>query len=130
MRSGEGASITQQAGPRERPAAEPFAWAADAATLEFSFVGGGVERLLGYPLERWTREPGFWADHLDPRDRERVLFLCRTAVDGGVDRCFDCRMIASDGRIVWLRNALRPGAGGATVRGSMLDVTSEHAAPA
>lgn len=108
--------------------AEPFAWTADAATLAFSFVGVAAERLLGYPLERWTCEPGFWLDHLDPRDRERVLFLCRSAVDHDVERCFDYRMTAADGSVVWLRSAVRPGHAGATLDGSIVDVTSERAA--
>src|SRR5262249_5986231 len=54
-------------------------WEADAKTCQFSFVSQQAERLLGYPVERWTREPTFWQDHLHPEDRAWVIDYCARA---------------------------------------------------
>ncbi|MCU1340323.1 MAG: signal transduction histidine kinase, partial [Bryobacterales bacterium] len=43
-------------------------WEGDARTGEFSFVSEQAERLLGYPVERWLREPDFWVSHIHPDD--------------------------------------------------------------
>ena len=55
-------------------------WEADMQTQRFSFVGQQAERLLGYPLERWLREPDFWAEHMHPDDREWVFAFCEKAM--------------------------------------------------
>src|SRR6266480_2404681 len=39
-------------------------WEADAQTFAFTFVSPQAERMLGYPLARWTTEPTFWKDHI------------------------------------------------------------------
>ncbi|MFH1057964.1 MAG: ATP-binding protein [Pseudomonadota bacterium] len=38
-----------------------------------TYVGGAIERITGYPPERFTGGPGFWLEHLHPEDREPVL---------------------------------------------------------
>jgi PAS domain S-box-containing protein len=94
-------------------------WEADATTLQFSFVNRQAERILGYPSDRWLSDPTFWEDHLHPDDREWVLRDKR-------DRDLEYRMIAADGRVVWIRDhisvvvdANRP----ARLRGVMVDIT-------
>ncbi len=79
-------------------------WEADAETLQFSFVSEQAERLLGYPLERWLTEPNFWATHIDPIDRVWALSCCAQAIEEKRDHEFVYRMMAADGRIVWVRN--------------------------
>src|SRR5438445_567767 len=83
---------------------EGSVWEADVPSFQFSFVSKQAERILGYPVERWLSEPTFWADHLDPDDRERAVRFCETSVGQKRDHDFEYRMVAADGRAVWVRD--------------------------
>jgi two-component system cell cycle sensor histidine kinase/response regulator CckA len=106
-------------------------WESDARTFEFLFVSRRAERLFGYPTEQWLREPGFWANHLHPDDRDRAVEFCVTATREGRDHTFEYRMLASDGRAVWLRDVVSVVVEGGTatrLRGIMVDITErKHA---
>src|SRR5262245_31333059 len=79
-------------------------WEGDAQTLEFTFVSKQAERLLGYPFERWTGEPAFWETHIHPDDQEWVVSARMTATVEKRAHQFEYRMVAADGRAVWLRD--------------------------
>ncbi len=101
-------------------------WAAEPDLVRFTFISEQGARLLGYPVERWITEPAFWADHIHPDDRECAVQFCRDATARGLDHEFEYRMIAADGRIVWLRDirTVRTEAGRAvSLQGVMVDVT-------
>lgn len=100
-------------------------WQGDPDTLELSFVSREAENLLGYPVERWTQEPTFWVDHVHPEDRRWALAYCEDAARAGVPHSFEYRMIASDGRTVWLRDIVRVVeiAGRRTLAGVIVDIT-------
>src|SRR5438105_5005644 len=83
---------------------EGIVWEADAETLVFSFVSEQAERILGYPLQRWLREPTFWKDHIHPVDRDRAVRFCQEAMAHKRSHDFEYRMTAADGRVVWLRD--------------------------
>lgn len=106
-------------------------WEADAETFAFSFVSEQAEQILGYPAARWLREPTFWKDHLHPEDRDWAPRFCRQAVTEKRSHDFEYRMIAADGRVVWLRDLVSVVVedGRATrLRGVMVDVTKrKHA---
>jgi two-component system cell cycle sensor histidine kinase/response regulator CckA len=100
-------------------------WEADAQTFQFVFVSSQAERLLGHPLEQWL-QPGFWADHIHPEDRDWAVALCRQATREMRKHDFEHRMLAADGRTVWLRNIVTvvvEGGEAARLRGIMVDVT-------
>ena len=80
-------------------------WRCDAQTFQFTFVNHYAETLLGYPLERWTTEPSFWRDHVHPDDRDWAMSFCTKATQEKRSHEFAYRMIAADGRTVWLRDA-------------------------
>lgn len=101
-------------------------WEGDAQTFEYSFVSRQAERMLGYPIERWTSEPDFWVEHIHPDDREWAVNFCVIATAEMRPHEFEYRMVAADGRTVWLRDIVtvvvendRP----ALLRGLMIDVT-------
>lgn len=103
-------------------------WEADARTFAFNFVSHQAERLLGYPVERWLTEPTFWKDHIHPDDQEWVVNFCVQSTQEKRPHDFEYRMLAADGRIVWLRDIVtvmvendHP----ARLRGVMIDIT-EH----
>jgi PAS domain S-box-containing protein len=106
---------------------DAIVWEADARTLTFSFVSGRAETVLGYPVERWLREPDFWAKRIHPEDRDAVMRVYREALAGGRDHEFEYRAVAADGREVWLRDivhVVRDGEGPpVTLRGLTVDLT-------
>jgi PAS domain S-box-containing protein len=101
-------------------------WEADAQTFAFSFVSPQAERMLGYPLARWTTEPTFWKDHIHPDDREWATNFCINATRAKRPHDFEYRMVAADGRIIWLHDVVtvvvendQP----VRLRGVMLDIS-------
>jgi PAS domain S-box-containing protein len=106
-------------------------WEADAATLRFTFVSAHAEAMLGYPLERW-REPGFWAGLLHPDDRADAVRACREASVAGRDHFLEYRVVAADGRTVWIQDTARvvrePDGAVRQLRGIMVDVTAHREA--
>jgi PAS domain S-box-containing protein len=101
-------------------------WEAHARTFQFSFVSRQAERLLGYPSERWLNERDFWVEHMHPEDRKWVPAYCARAVLEKGDHDFAYRMIAADGRVVWLRdivNVVKEGGQPAKLQGIMVDIT-------
>lgn len=78
-------------------------WEADAQTFQFRFVSKQAEKILGYPTEDWLTE-NFWQNHLHPEDKGWVVNLCISATLAGELHQFEYRMIAADGRVVWLRD--------------------------
>ena len=80
-------------------------WELDLDTWQFTYVGPQAEKVLGYPVEDWYQE-SFWNDHIYPEDRERAVTFCVSSTERGVDHEFEYRMIAADGRIVWIRDSV------------------------
>jgi PAS domain S-box-containing protein len=112
---------------------QAIVWRADARTFQFTFVSQEAENLLGYPVGQWLSEPQFWADHLHPEDRAWAPAYCMKAAGEGRAHEFACRMIAADGRIVWLRDIVtvlmqdgRP----RELIGVMVDITRQKEAEA
>ncbi len=77
-------------------------WEARADNFDFTYVSNHAEKLLGYPTSHWINEPGFWAAHIHPDDREKAVALCKEATRLKKEHQFEYRMIAADGRVVWL----------------------------
>lgn len=101
-------------------------WEADAETFHFHFVSKQAERLLGYPVEEWVSQPTFWKDHIHPEDVTWAIEYCTQATKELRAHEFEYRMIAADGRIVWLRDnvVVIPKEGKPhLLRGIMVDIT-------
>ncbi len=54
------------------PVTVPFTCEA-RGQMRFTYLNNAVEQLTGYPVERFLQDPGFWASHLHPNDRQRVV---------------------------------------------------------
>ena len=104
-------------------------WEADVESFEFIYVSPRAEPLLGYPMERWLHEPGFWPKILHPEDRDWVVESCLCATKAGRDNDFEYRALAADGRVVWLRDMVyveKDEAGQPRLlRGIMFDITAQ-----
>ncbi|NES94965.1 MAG: GAF domain-containing protein [Desertifilum sp. SIO1I2] len=100
-------------------------WEVDPATGQFTYVGPQVVEILGYPLEEWYTQE-FWTKQMYVLDREWVPQLCYENSLVLDDYDFEYRMVAADGRIVWLYdvvNVVRQGDRPQLLRGIMIDIT-------
>lgn len=105
---------------------EGIVWEADPQSFAFTFVSGKAEDILGYPVAAWLEEPTFWADHLNPDDRDWAIDFCVSSSRDLRNHAFEYRMFAADGRVVWLRDLVTVvvEAGEAvSLRGLMVDIT-------
>src|SRR3954471_4777679 len=78
-------------------------WEADPITFAFSFVSEQAERLLGYPRALWSSEVEFWLAHIHPDDQALAQNFRKKGLEQDKPSQFEYRMIAADGRVVWLR---------------------------
>jgi PAS domain S-box-containing protein len=110
---------------------EGIVWEADAQTIQFTFVSQQAERILGYPVAQWLDAATFWKDHVHAEDRESAVKAIATAAARKRDHDFEYRMIAADGRVVWLRDLVSvvvENDQATRLRGVMLDITArKHA---
>jgi PAS domain S-box-containing protein len=95
------------------------------------YVSPEIERLLGYTREEWLADPDLFQKSLHPDDRDWVLagIAVRNSSHVSMNDA-DYRLIARDGRVVWVRddevviageNGSRP-----VSQGYMQDVTSRR----
>ena len=106
-------------------------WEANAENSRIRFISEEAERLLGYPQAFWTSDPHFWFDHIHPNDQDWVRNTSEEAVQEGRNYDIEYRMIAADGRVVWIRNIVKlisqedkP----ATLRGIIIDISARKKA--
>ena len=91
-----------------------------------------VEALLGYTPEEWRADPELFVRLLHPDDRERVLEEVARTNATGDPWIAEYRLIARDGRVVWVRDEAvsvadelgRP----AQSQGYLLDITARKTA--
>jgi diguanylate cyclase (GGDEF)-like protein/PAS domain S-box-containing protein len=90
-----------------------------------------VETLLGYTVEEWVSEPDLFVKLLHPEDRERVLAEVHRTNASGERFVSEYRLLAKDGRIVWIRDesTMHAEEGQAVhTQGYMLDITRRRQA--
>lgn len=102
-------------------------WEADLRTGKFSLVSQKAEQILGFPLTDWITEPHFWENHIHPDDREWVVAACIENAKTQTEYNLEYRMVAADGRAVWLKDIVSvvPGSEGMQLRGVMIDITEQ-----
>jgi PAS domain S-box-containing protein len=102
-------------------------WRADAATFQFLYVSEEAQRLLGYPCRQWREEPEFWREHIHPDDRAETIAVCLEQTARLKPHSLEYRMIAADGRTVWMKDQVRvvsEGGRPTELIGVMVDVTA------
>jgi PAS domain S-box-containing protein len=108
-------------------------WEADAQTLQFTYVSDHAETMLGYTREAWLSDAAFWRDHLHSDDRELAVRHRLDRMARRETHESEYRIVAADGRIVWIRDMVTVAAEDGELRflrGLMLDVTARHQAEA
>jgi PAS domain S-box-containing protein len=81
-------------------------WEVSLHPYQTTFISQPVEEILGYPQTYWL-EQGFWQNHIHPDDREWVMQYRMAAIEQHRDHTLEYRLIAADGRVVWLRDNVR-----------------------
>jgi PAS domain S-box-containing protein len=111
---------------------DAIVWESDPVAEQFLFVSQSAEQLLGYPVEQWLTQPNFWATLIHPDDYGWVTSFCHQTLNQVQDHELEYRCIASDGRIVWLRDrtyVVRNADGSVQkLRGLMINVTQRKQA--
>ncbi|MEH2205689.1 MAG: PAS domain S-box protein [Nostoc sp.] len=100
-------------------------WELDLKTWRFIYVGPQAVDLLNYPIAEWYEE-NFWVNHLHPDDKKNSVRFCQEATARCENHQLEYRMLAADGRVVWLRDIVSvvEEAGTAIgLRGFMFDIT-------
>ena len=103
---GDAGSSTADAGRLAAMVAglDAIVWERDPDTLAVRWVNERMAEVLGYPAEAWRSDPDLWRRLLHPDDREAVLAGLRRAITEARDHTLDYRLLAADGRQVWLHH--------------------------
>ncbi|MDT8442682.1 MAG: PAS domain S-box protein [Desulfuromonadales bacterium] len=103
-------------------------WEMGYPSFNFLFVSQQAEAILGYPLQDWYEDPVFWEKVTHEEDLAQAKAYCQLMAEKKEDHDFEYRMIAADGRIVWIRDLVtvvvendRP----VRLLGVMIDVTEQ-----
>jgi PAS domain S-box-containing protein len=79
-------------------------YALDLKSGAVIYVSPQIEELLGYPAAKWLSENQNWYSVLHPDDRDGVLAATEAAHANGKAFSGEYRLVASDGRVVWVRD--------------------------
>lgn len=79
----------------------------DDLSFPFEYVSPQVERLLGLPQERFL-SGSLWSSLVHPDDRDTVDERVRRTAIGNEPFVMEYRMVAANGRVVWVRDASVP----------------------
>lgn len=94
------------------------------------YISPQIETTLGFPREDWLRDPEIWIRQTHPDDREDLAAEWARTDQTGEPFRMEYRMLAQDGRVVWIRDeavvVARDDAGRPTLwQGVMFDVTEQ-----
>ncbi len=117
---------------------DAIVWEAEGGDrgLCYSFVSRHAETLLGYPVERWLADPGFWANCLHPDDRDTLIKFYSEIIldlDSGSTHedtvwVVQYRMLAVDGHAIWFHDTIHrvvdPEIQAVRLSGVMMDITA------
>jgi PAS domain S-box-containing protein len=80
-------------------------WERTPDTFRFTFVSRQSEDILGYSPQTWLDTPRFWEAKLHPQDAPKAVQTGHEMAGRGQPYTYEYRMIASDGRTVWIRES-------------------------
>jgi len=80
-------------------------WRMDYTSQRFTYIGQGIEQMLGYPSTSLT-DLNIWASYLHPDDRQKAIKECYEKTAQGQDHDFEYRFVTADGELVWIRDVV------------------------
>ena len=102
-----------------------------AADHSVRFISPQIESILGCTVNEAIDEDEFWTERLHPADRDRIPAEWRACMAEGRPFRAEYRMLAADGRTVWIQDeavAAREGDTTIYFQGYLLDVTKRKEA--
>ncbi|MDZ8094843.1 MAG: PAS domain S-box protein [Nostoc sp. DedQUE05] len=105
-------------------------WEVNANTGNFTYVGPQTVEILGYPLSDWYTD-NFWEKNMHPEDGKWAIQYCQESSLSLNNYEFEYRMLAADGRVVWLYdivNVVRDENGPQLLHGFMIDISDRKQA--
>jgi PAS domain S-box-containing protein len=94
-----------------------------------TFVSPQIDRLVGYSADEWVEDPDLFLRLVHPDDRDAVV-AAWDAVDAANGLRTNYRLVARDGRIVWVRDeaatVLDAAGEPLCIQGYLLDVTERR----
>jgi PAS domain S-box-containing protein len=124
----EALSLSQQKMEALIHSIDGVVWERSADSRRHSFVSRQSEVILGYPPDDWIAQANFWAEKLHPQDAEKVIRQVQELAARGEPYACEYRMIAADGRTVWIRESgmvLVEHGKAIAVRGILQDITRQ-----
>lgn len=98
------------------------------------YVSPQVEALLGFTPRQWLEDRRRWARQIHPEDSDRILVEMSKFRQGGETFRDEYRLMARDGRLVWVRHIaarILDGAGRTQfIQGAILDISDRKRAEA
>lgn len=101
-------------------------WERQPDTFQFTFISRQSEDILGYAPQAWLDQPNFWEAKLNPQDAAKAIQTGHEMAARGEPYSFEYRMLAADGRTVWIRESgmvLVENGKPVAMRGIFLDIT-------
>jgi PAS domain S-box-containing protein len=112
----------------------PVVYADAVEDLVTFYISPQIHVLLGYSSEEWLADERSWSKCVHPEDRERIKQKLEHCKKTGETFLSDYRMIARDGRVVWVRDqsSLVRGEGGNPIywQGVFLNISEQKQAEA
>jgi PAS domain S-box-containing protein len=71
------------------------------------YISPGIQAMLGYSTDEWLADPNIWHRAVHPEDRERAVQEIGSSESTGEPWSLEYRMIAKDGRVVWVHDDAR-----------------------
>jgi PAS domain S-box-containing protein len=102
-------------------------WEIDREQGVLTYVSDSVEQVLGYTAGEWLADPVFWERHIHRDDLADAIVRRHNAAQDGRSYESTYRMIAKNGQVVWIHEAvsvLGKKANKSTLRGVMVDITT------
>jgi PAS domain S-box-containing protein len=87
--------------PTELPS---ITYVEEVATGRTYAISPEIQTVLGYAQEEWMGDAELWINRIHPDDRDRVVDACDHANAVGEEYSEEYRMVARDGRLVWIRD--------------------------
>src|SRR5664280_393755 len=80
-------------------------WERMPDTFRFTFISRQSEDILGFAPQAWLDHPNFWEEKLHPQDAAKSVQTGHDMAARGQPYSYEYRMIAADGRTVWIRES-------------------------
>ena len=80
-------------------------WERTPDTFRFTFISRQSEDILGYAPQAWLGQANFWEEKLHPQDAAKAIQTGHEMAARGEPYSFEYRMVAADGRTVWIRES-------------------------